>query len=351
VSPIGQGDGGGVETTILQLAPALAMRGHTVAVVAPAGSLVPTHVRVYQVNGHAPLSATTAQRDSQVVTTGYGVVEAMWDCAAEVQRDFDVIVGMTYDWLSFFLTPWFRTPVLHWITVSSTIDIVDKIICQRFANKPELLAFYSAAQARTFHFLSSSRPNVLLGSVDTKQFSFCPSPENRLSWAARISPEKGLEDAVEVATRAGLPLDICGKIQDRDYWNSVISRFPEASFVYHGLLPHSELSAVLGNSIAMLATPKWTEAFGLSMVEALACGTPVLAYARGGPNEIVEHGKSGFLVAPDDTDALLSAVSEVRALNRPDARARAEDFAVDALVLRFEQWVGSALGNATSLRA
>ena len=93
----------------------------------------------------------------------------------------------------------------------------------------------------------------------------------------------------------------------------------------------------------MLVTPKWTEAFGLTTIEALACGTPVLAYARGGPAEIVEDGKSGFLIEPDDTDELLGAISRISELSRAQARARAEQFTVDNLALHFERWIESNL--------
>ncbi len=93
----------------------------------------------------------------------------------------------------------------------------------------------------------------------------------------------------------------------------------------------------------MLVTPKWIEAFGLTTIEALACGTPVLAYDRGGPAEIVEHGKSGFLIEPDDTDALFDAISRVSELNRANARARAEQFTVGNLASHFERWIESGL--------
>jgi UDP-glucose:tetrahydrobiopterin glucosyltransferase len=341
VSPIGAGDGGGVETTLLHLAPCLATRGHTVAVVAPAISAIPEGSRVFQVDGVPAPDVTGAARDAFPSTSGYGVLEGMWDCARQVQDDFDVIIGMTYDWLSYFLTPYFRTPVLHWITISSAVDAIDRVIFERFKDRTGLLGFYTQTQADTFRDLCIPKANLLPGAVDTCRFPFSPEPENRLCWAGRISREKGLEDAVEVASRAGLPLDICGKLQDPLYRDEIVSRYPDASLSWHGMLPHAELAKVIGNAAAMLVTPKWTEAFGLTTIEALACGTPALAYARGGPAEIVEHGKSGLLIEPDDTDALLDAISRVPELNRANARARAEQFTIANLASHFERWIES----------
>ena len=345
VSPIGRGDGGGVETTLLHLAPCLAERGHTVAVVAPAVSATPEGSRVFQIDGDPPPDITTASREAFPITSGYGALEGMWDCARQVQEDFDVIIGMTYDWLSYFLTPYFRTPVLHWITISSAVEAVDRMIFERFADRTDRLGFYTQTQADTFRKLRISEANLLPGAVDTCRFSFSTDPENRLCWAARISPEKGLEDAVNAASRAGLPLDICGKLRDRSYRDDIVSRYPDASLTWHGMLPHTELATVIGNAAAMLVTPKWTEAFGLTTIEALACGTPVLAYARGGPAEIVEHGRSGFLIEPDDTDALLDAISKVHQLSRAHARARAEQFTIDNLASHFERWIESNLAR------
>ncbi len=345
VSPIGQGDGGGVETTLLHLAPCLAERGHNVAIVAPALSGTPEGSKVFQVNGEPPRDVTTAAQDAFPLTSGYGVLEGMWDCARQVQDDFDVVIGMTYDWLSYFLTPFFRTPVLHWITVSSALDVVDRLIFERFADRTDRLGFYTQTQADTFRQLRISKANLLPGAVDTCRFPFSSAGENRLCWAARISREKGLGDAVDVAWRARLPLDICGKLQDPSYRDEIVSRYPDASLTWHGMLPHIELARVMGKAAAMLVTPKWTEAFGLTTIEALACGTPVVAYARGGPAEIVEDGKSGFLIEPDDTDALLHAISKVSELDRANARARAEQFTVGNLASHFERWIESNLAS------
>ena len=96
----------------------------------------------------------------------------------------------------------------------------------------------------------------------------------------------------------------------------------------------------------MLVTPKWLEAFGLTVIEALACGTPVITYDRGGPAEIVEHGKSGFLVPASNVGAMVEAIGRVGSLRRADARRRAEEFSITRMVDRIEDWVVTVLRGA-----
>jgi UDP-glucose:tetrahydrobiopterin glucosyltransferase len=170
-------------------------------------------------------------------------------------------------------------------------------------------------------------------------------------WAARISPEKGLEEAVEAARQAGLPLHVCGKVQDEVYWRSITQSAPAEAITYHGFLSHRELNTVVGRAAAMLVTPKWLEAFGLTVIEALACGTPVIAYDRGGPAEIVEHGKSGFVVPAGDTRAMAAAVRRADLLRRADARRRAEEFSVTRMADRVEEWVTAALSGTWRAQA
>jgi len=179
----------------------------------------------------------------------------------------------------------------------------------------------------------------LYGGVNLKAYTFNPTPQNRISWVARISPEKGLEDAFAVARRLKLPLDVCGKMQYSAYWDDCIARFPEVDVTYHGFLSQSDLHKIVRNTKAMLMTPHWIEAFGNTCIEALAGGTPVVAYNEGGPSELVQDGVSGFLVTPRDVDALTDAVSKIDALDRANARKRAEEFSLDRLADRYERFI------------
>jgi UDP-glucose:tetrahydrobiopterin glucosyltransferase len=340
VGPLGSGEGGGVETNLMNLTPILAQRGHTVAIAAPAGSVQPApEVTVYQVEGKPPEYATTASRNAPIVCQADGVLERMWDLAMRVQDQYDVIIGINYDWIAYYLTPFFKTPVGHMVSIGSQIDAVDAIIRERFYEYPNHFAVNTCAQAGTFPFLDPCRMMSLYGGVDLDKYVFNPKPANRISWVARISPEKGLEDAFVVAQRLKLPLDVCGKMQHKGYWEDCIQRHPDVDVTYHGFLSQMDLHKVVRNSKAMLMTPHWIEAFGNTCIEALAGGTPVVAYNEGGPSELVQDGVSGFLVQPRDVDALTEAVRKVDSLDRSNARRRGETFSLERFADRYEHFM------------
>lgn len=351
VGPLGSGEGGGVETNLMNLTPILARRGHTVAIIAPAGSVQPApEVYVYQVEGKPPHYATTASRDQAITAQPDGVLERMWELAMRVQDQYDAIIGINYDWLAYYLTPFFRTPVGHIISIASTIDAVDAIIRERFYEFPHRFAVNTCAQARTFPFIDPCRMMALYGGVDLNRYQFNPKPAERLCWVARISPEKGLEDAFAVAQRLKMPLDVCGKMQHPEYWEACRAQYPDVDVTYHGFLNQAELHRVVRNAKVMLMTPHWVEAFGNTCIEAMAGGTPVIAYNEGGPSELIEDGISGFLVPPRDVDALVEAVRRVDWLDRRNVRRRAEHFSLERFADRYEAFIERVInGEATEV--
>ncbi len=180
--------------------------------------------------------------------------------------------------------------------------------------------------------------------MDTGVFAYHAQPSERLCWAARISPEKGLEDAIATAAALHMPLDICGKIQDQSY-RQTLTRDAPAEIVYHGFLTPAELQKRFAAARAALVTPRWIEAFGNTVIESLACGTPVVAYDRGGPAEIIEQGVSGILVSEAaGVPGLIEGVRQALSLDRHAARARAEAFSFIKMADRFEAWIASQHG-------
>jgi UDP-glucose:tetrahydrobiopterin glucosyltransferase len=148
-----------------------------------------------------------------------------------------------------------------------------------------------------------------------------------------------LEDAVQAAMIAQIPLKIMGMVQDSDYWREIQKKYPPEIVQYQGFLPTHELQQELRQSLALLVTPRWVEAFGNVAIEALACGVPVIAYARGGLTEIVQQGRTGFLTTPDKIEELVTAIRQVGQLDRYACRQQVEQtYSLRAMGDRLEQW-------------
>ena len=346
VGPLGSGRGGGVELTIQNIAGELIRRGYRVRVLAPDGSQL-VGIPVTGVPGEVQPYAQYQGRDAPVVMPANSVLGAMWDLAGRLQDEVDLIVNFAYDWLPLYLTGLFRTPVLHLISMGSLNDALDAAAVGVARRYPERLAVHTRAQAATFPAEAAARMRVVSSGLDLRLYPFNDRPEQRLCWVGRIAPEKGLEDALAVAQATGIALDICGTLQDDRYWAAIRREFPDAPIAYRGFLPTAELAAVIGGCRALLMTPKWVEAFGNVAIEALACGTPVIAYRRGGPAEIVDDGRTGWLVEPDSVPGLIDAVGRLDALDRRACREQAErHYSLAALGGRLEQWFDAALAAA-----
>jgi glycosyltransferase involved in cell wall biosynthesis len=153
-----------------------------------------------------------------------------------------------------------------------------------------------------------------------------------LVFLGRIHPDKGVVEAIELARRTGRRLVIAGIIHDRDYFaRDVAPHLDGTRIEYVGSLGPRERDALLGGAFALVHLVNFAEPFGLSMIEAMACGTPVIARRRGSVPEIVEEGLTGFVV--DDVDGAVAAVGRVAALDRRAVRARcAERFSRDRMV-------------------
>jgi glycosyltransferase involved in cell wall biosynthesis len=152
---------------------------------------------------------------------------------------------------------------------------------------------------------------------------FKPRPSGGyLAFLGRISPEKGPNRAIEIAARAGMPLKIAAKVDrvDQAYWDEfihpMVKAHPNVEFI--GEIDEHEKAAFLGDAAALLFPIDWPEPFGLVMIEAMACGTPVIALRRGSVPEIVEEGVSGFVV--DTVEQATAAVRRIPSLDRAKVR-------------------------------
>jgi UDP-glucose:tetrahydrobiopterin glucosyltransferase len=343
VGSLGSGQGGGVELTVQNLAQELVKRGHQLEVVAPQGSWL-TDVPVTTIEGNLQVPVQTQTRTVPTCLPDNSVLANMWEYARQVQAQYDLIVNFAFDWLPFYLTPFFTTPIAHFISMGSMTDASDRIMQRIIEQYPGTFGVYTQSQADTFLF---TRQCEILGSaIDLSLYQFNHHPGTSLAWLGRIAPEKALEDAVAAVNLTGTPLKIMGRIEDRDYWAKICDDFPHAPIEYLGFLETNKLQQELGKCRALLMTPRWIEAFGNVAIEALACGVPIIAYRRGGPSEIVRDGQTGFLVEPDNVPELAHAITKISQIDRLACRQQAEtEYSLAALGDRFEAWFNKIINN------
>ncbi|HXO48104.1 MAG TPA: glycosyltransferase, partial [Mycobacterium sp.] len=168
-----------------------------------------------------------------------------------------------------------------------------------------------------------------------------------LLFFGRIHPDKGTADAIEVARRCGRRLDIAGIVQDEEYFRNEVAPHIDGEHVrYLGPVDASARAEVLGEAHALLHLIDFDEPFGYSVVEAMACGTPVIANSRGSMGELISHTVTGFLV--DDIDSAVAAVAAAGDLDRRKiAESAAERFTVAAMIDKYVNVYRRVIGNRT----
>ncbi len=343
IGALGSGLGGGVELTLSNIAKEMLRRGHKLEIVAPQGSFS-NSLPIIEIPGELQIPAQNQTRTDPIFIPTNAVIANMWDYARQVQANYDVIVNFAYDWLPLYLTPFFHTPIAHLISMGSLTNTMDHIIEQVANQFPGTIGVHGKTQSETFTFADKCR--VLVNGMDLSLYQFCSQPADYLAWVGRIAPEKGIEDAVAAAKITGIPLKIFGLIQDVPYWEKILQEYPDAPIEYRGFLPTHQLQQELGKCRALLVTPRWIEAYPNVALEALACGVPLISYRRGGLAEIVQEGKTGFLVEPDSVQGLVEAIKRIDETDRQACRQQAEtEYSLKAMGDRMEQWFQDILSR------
>jgi glycosyltransferase involved in cell wall biosynthesis len=235
-------------------------------------------------------------------------------------REFDVI-HYHIDYLHFPLSR--CRPHPHVTTLHGRLDLPDLVsLYDEFTDMPVVSISNSQRQplpqahwqATVYHGL----PADLL--------SFHPGHGDYLAFVGRISPEKGTDRAIAIAERVGMPLKVAAKVDnaDKEYFDREIKPLLKSSLVeFIGEIGDAEKDEFLGNAYALLFPIDWPEPFGLVMIEAMACGTPVIAFQQGSVLEVMEDGRSGFVVS--DIDEAVDAVRRIGQLDRLECRQAFEE--------------------------
>ncbi len=322
VAPLGSGLGGGVEHMVVTAARQLLALGHRAPIIAPIGSVADIPDLIALPGRLAPTAVTYGRNLPLPIEADAFLVTALRWLTARAQPD-DVILNFSYDWLPLFLSDYLPCPLATLVSMGPLNRSMDLEIRRCAARHPERIAFLSAVQAASFDISNPIR--LIPPGLDLAHYPYNAHPGHAVGWLGRIAPEKGLEDVFALSARTGITVMAFGVMQQQAYWDRLVKGYPNAAVRYGGFLTMPALAAAVRELRALLMTPKWLEAFGIVGIEALACGTPVIAYQRGGVSEYVRDGETGWLVQPDDLDGLCAAAEQIDAIDRAHCRALVEN--------------------------
>jgi glycosyltransferase involved in cell wall biosynthesis len=300
---------GGTERVVSWLTEELVAMGHQVTLFASGDSktsaaLEPCTLRALRLDRTRP--------DPMLVYT------AMLARVAEQAREFDIVHAHT-DWIHIPLLGGLGVPFLS--TLHGRLDHpAIKPSLRYFSRAP----FVSISDAQRAPVPDANWIGTVYHGLPTDLLKPNFAPEGYLAFLGRITPDKGPEAAIQLARAAGVPLKIAAKIgrAERLYFKTRIEPLIDGSEVeFVGEIGEREKAEFLGNAAALLFPICWPEPFGLVMIEAMACGTPVIAFPCGSVTEIIEPGVTGFIVEPE---AAVQAIQSIGSLERRAVRTRFE---------------------------
>ena len=271
----------------------------------------------------ATADSRTAAKLSSVVERGYSedpaVEPKVCEClhiahVFERADEFDVIHN-SFDFLPLTYSELVDTPVLTTIHGFSSSAILP--VYQRYNHRSVYVAISDSDRHASLDYLAT-----IHHGIDTEAFRLHPQPGGYLLFFGRIHPDKGTVEAIEVAQRAGMPLTIAGIVQDQRYFDDEVAPRIDGDRVrFVGAVGPDERVELLGGAHALLHLIGFEEPFGYSVVEAMACGTPVIAFRRGSMPELIDEGCTGFLV--ETVDGAVAAVDRAGSLDRRRIREQA----------------------------
>jgi glycosyltransferase involved in cell wall biosynthesis len=255
----------------------------------------------------------------------------VWEClhiahCFEHADEFDLIHN-NFDFLPLTYSRLVETPVVTTIHGFSSPRILP--VYKRYDDRVHYVSISNADRSPELNYIATVHHGIPI-----EEFPFHDGARSYLLFFGRIHHDKGVYEAIQAAKKVGAKLVIAGVIQDEEYYKTRVEPYLDENIEYIGSVGPDRRAEVLGNATALLHLINFEEPFGLSLVEAMACGTPVIACGRGSIPEIITHGETGFIVK--DTGEAAEAVGRIDEIDRRACRRTVEErFTSDRMVEKY----------------
>jgi len=321
---------GGIEIMMEKITNELVRRGHSVTIFASGNSKTKAKLKSVFPKSLFEMNVDWYHRSYNLINVSN---------AFKFADQFDVIHNHAGDNAMFF-TQGTKTPVLttlhNVLPHPKSKDSDEYITYKYFAKKTNFVSISLNQRTHTnikFNFVD----NVYNG-IDIEKFKFSPASKDYFFWLGRIHYGKGLAEAVEIVRKTKQKLIIAGNVtckSDEEYFAEIKSKIDGKKIKYVGEVSEKQKIKYLSNAKALLFPICWEEPFGLVMTEAMACGTPVVAFNRGSVFEVVKHGKTGFVA--ENEKEMISAIKKIDKIKRENCRAHVEkNFTIKKMVDNYE---------------
>jgi len=228
----------------------------------------------------------------------------------EHANDFDIIHN-NFDFLPLTYSGLVKTPVVSTIHGFSSHDILH--VYKKYNKKTHYVSISNADRCKELDYI-----RTVYHGIDVENFEFSESQGNYLLYFGRIHHDKGTLEAIQIAKKSGMKLIIAGIIQDESYYKECVKPYLGGDIEYIGSIGPNQRNEILKNAYCMLHPINFNEPFGLSVVEAMACGTPVIAFNKGSMPEIISDGVNGFLV--NNKQAMYAKLADIKNVSRKECR-------------------------------
>jgi len=239
----------------------------------------------------------------------------VWECLhiahlMEQADQFDIIHN-NYDFLPLSYSRLISTPVLTTIHGFSSPKIIP--VFKQYNDDNYYVSISDSDRSAELDYIAT-----VYNGIDAAGFTFQQKPEDYLLFFGRIHPDKGTFEAIEIARAAGRKLFISGIIQDQNYFDEKVKPYLDDQIIYLGHSGPKRRDELLGNASALLHPINFAEPFGLSVVESMLCGTPVIAMEKGSMTELIKNGRTGFLV--NSVTEAVEMISKLESIERKYCR-------------------------------